>query len=85
MPIFGECQSAQSLYQVVITDLEEVGCWAHFEGQIPCADVLDLWIGAVGPFAGRVRSRHSSMLEIQFAEPLDRRLTLHFAEFPTDG
>jgi hypothetical protein len=80
MPIYGECVGTLQRTPVTILALGDHGCELQPEAG-PCTieGMLDLWIGAMGPFPATAESHGDGRYKASFREPLDQRIIAHFA------
>lgn len=86
--LYGECIGLGDSARVRISSLANSGCNIEIADATlnPCAVLLgsaeaavELWIGAVGPFAARLTELSGAAARAQFTEPLDARIVEHFA------
>lgn len=80
MTIYGECIGARDRTQVTISALADEGCEIELPASSSVLDgLIDLWIGAIGPFAVMAENSGDRRYHARFREPLDARIIAHFA------
>jgi hypothetical protein len=81
MTIYGECIGALSRTPVTISALAGEDCELRPSATAGFIEgLLDLWIGAMGPFPV-VAEQRNGRFHARFAEPLDARIIAHFAQY----
>lgn len=80
MTIYGECIGPRDRARVTISALADKGCDIEVQASSSLLDgLMDLWIGAIGPFAVMAENSGHSRYYARFREPLDQRIIAHFA------
>jgi hypothetical protein len=80
MPVYGDCLSTNGFEEVSIASLRETSCEVIFSSSDAPEDlVLTIWIGAIGPITGRIKTRRGCVVTLEFDEQMDERLVRHFA------
>jgi hypothetical protein len=81
MTIYGECIGTRVRTPVMISQLGGDSCELQ-PSQLPgtIEGPLDLWIGAVGPFAVTAEAHGGGRYRARFRDPLDERIIAHFAQ-----
>lgn len=80
MPVYGDCMSTNGFEQISISNIDQDGCNVMFlSGNVPDDLVLTIWIGAIGPLTGKAALQPGTVVRLAFDEPLDERVTRHFA------
>jgi len=81
MTIYGECVGGHARTPVTISALAGEDC--ELEPNVftaPINGLLDLWIGAIGPFLVMTENSGGGRYRARFAEPLDARIIAHFGQ-----
>jgi hypothetical protein len=80
MTIYGECIGPQERTKVTISALVDEGCEIELQASSSLLDgLIDLWIGAIGPFKVMAENSGERRYHARFREPLDARIIAHFA------
>lgn len=81
MTIYGECVGSSARTPVTISALAGEECELEPSAAASVIEgLLDLWIGAIGPFRVTAENRGDGRYRARFTEPLDERIIAHFAQ-----
>jgi len=80
MTIYGECIGTRERLPVIISELCDSECEIELQSATAAIDeLLDLWIGAIGPLPVTAHTSGERRYRARFREPLDQRIIAHFA------